>query len=164
LEVLIDNAQKWAEQGWGGYVLPGIFQGTIATFAAITPKLTLEEAKVSMQPLVDFAQSLTNLTITLQVDITTLPNGYHDFLQTPDADTVGGFTGFDYSLSSRLVPKAANSAAKATLHEALMELTTNGKPNPLVPFYILMVPPVARVLPKSDLPGGPGYSSLSPAW
>lgn len=119
-----------------------------------------------MQPVVDFATSLTATNIPLQVNITTLPNGYYDFLQTPTADVVGGFDGLSYALVSRLVPQSsfASNSSKAQLLSTLMQLVLNRQPNPAVPFYILMVTPWAYQLPTTDLAGGPGAPSVTPAW
>lgn len=166
ISVLMDNAEKWTAEGWGGYVLPSLLSGTISTFSAITPRLTLDEAKASMQPLVDFASSISNLSASLQVNITTLPNGFYDFLQTPTADSVGGFTGLGYALASRMIPRAhfQTADAKQQLLGVFKQLIDNKQPNPAVPFYVLLVTPAAYKLPDSDLPGGPGYSSVTPAW
>lgn len=162
----MDNAPRWASEGWGGYILPGLLDGTIGTFTAITPKLTLAQAKSSMQPLTDFAENVLGGNVPVNINITTLPQGYWDFLQTPDADTVGGFTGLGYALGSRLMPKTlfeSNSSKEAFL-STLLEIQAIGKPNPVVPFYILMVTPADYTLPSTDLPGGPGYASVTPAW
>ncbi|KAB8748979.1 hypothetical protein FH972_026530 [Carpinus fangiana] len=166
LQLLLDNAEKWADEGWGGYILPGLLSGTLSTFAAITPSLTLEEAKASMKPIVDFATSLGNINVPLTVNITTLPHGFYDFLQTPDAQTVGGFTGLNYALVSRLVPRAnfKTPARRQELLNVLNEMNKNKLPNPVVPFYILMTTPAAYKLPASDELGGPGEASVTPAW
>ena len=171
-KVLIDNAQALSADGWGAYILPGALQGTVASFGGITPKLqTVQAAQKSLAPIIKFAQSLPNLNIPLQVNITTLPHGYYDFLQTDTASTVGGFTGLSYSLVSRLVPRSnfASSSSRAELLSVMNKIGQSKSADPnfissLVPFYILMVTPANVMLPASDQPGGLGYASVTPAW
>ena len=171
-KILIDNAEAWAADGWGAYILPGAVEGTVASFGGITPKLkSKQEAEKSLAPLINFAKSITNLTIPLQVNITTIPHGYYDFLQTDTANTVGGFTGLSYALVSRLVPRAnfQTNESRAELLSTLNQINRNKLANTnfissLVPFYILMVPPYNFELEREDMPGGPGYASVTPAW
>ncbi|KAM3424086.1 hypothetical protein BST61_g11364 [Cercospora zeina] len=153
-KILLDNAEKRAAEGWGGYVLPGALQGTAATMNILTPKLTLAEAKDSMQPVVDFALSLGNIPV--MINITTLPNGYHDYIQQPMSEIIGGFLGTGATLVSRLVPREnfQTEASKQQLVETFRTLNKNLQPNPGVPFYVLFVPPSAYELPSTDLPGG----------
>jgi hypothetical protein len=49
--ILADNGLKWADEGWGGYSKSGVA-------ILINPKLTKEEAAVSMAPLIAFGQRL----------------------------------------------------------------------------------------------------------
>jgi hypothetical protein len=49
--ILTDNGLKWANEGWGGSSISGLA-------ILINPKLTKEEAAVSMEPLIAFGQRL----------------------------------------------------------------------------------------------------------
>lgn len=49
--ILVDNAIKWADEGWGGFV-----NGQSAIY--INPKLSKEEAAKSMAPLTNFGKKL----------------------------------------------------------------------------------------------------------
>lgn len=49
--ILVDNAIKWADEGWGGFV-----NGQSAIY--INPKLSKEEAAKSMAPLTTFGKKL----------------------------------------------------------------------------------------------------------
>lgn len=152
--LLVDNGVKWAEDGWGGYM--SSMGDSTSLMLAITPKLTLEEAKLSMKPLIDFAQPLNNGSLRFGIDVTTVDN-YWEFLQTPAIQYIGGLIdGVSVAQSSRLVPHEnfATEEKRQELTEVLSEM----------PYGINMVGPYAFDLPESDQTGGPGESSVTPAW
>lgn len=71
LTILIQNADKWADEGWGGYIEPGAMTTQASGFILVTPKLNLSAATASMQPISDFAQSLVDLNVGLDHSVTT---------------------------------------------------------------------------------------------
>lgn len=152
--VLVENGVKWARDGWGGYV--SSMGDSTSLLMAITPKLSLEEAKLSMKPMIDFAQPLNNGSLLFGIDVMTVDN-YWEFLQTPAIQYVGGLIdGLSVAQSSRLVPyeNFATEAKRQELTDVLSEM----------PYGINMVGPFAFDLPKSDQPGGPAEASVTPAW
>lgn len=166
LDVMVKNAAQWARDGWGGYVGPDYAGGHALQVSLVTPKLTLDEAKASMKPLTDFAQGLRDLRITVSSNITTLQSGYHEFINTPFVKAFNVLNNVGVSLVSRLIPKTqfADAKTQADLTSALGQIVAGGKPNALIPFYVLFVPPSSFDLPDSDKAGGPGAASVTPAW
>ena len=152
--LVVDNGVKWAEDGWGGYM--SSLGDSTSLMLAITPKLTHEEAKLSMKPLTDFAQPRNNGSLRFGVDVTTVDN-YWEFLQSPAIQYIGGLIdGISVAQSSRLVLKE-NFETEAKRQELTDVLSK-------IPFGINMVAPHGYELPESDQPGGPGEASVTPAW
>lgn len=152
--LLVDNGVKWGEDGWGGYV--SSLGDSTSLLLAVTPKLTYEEAKLSMKPLTDFAHPRNNGSLRFGVDVTTVEN-YWEFLQNPAIQFIGGLIdGISVAQSSRLVLKE-NFITKYKRQE-LTDVLSN------IPFGINMVAPYGYKLPESDQPGGPGEASVTPAW
>lgn len=152
--LVVDNGVKWAEDGWGGYM--SSLGDSTSLMLAVTPKLTHEEAKLSMKPLTDFAQPRNNGSLRFGVNVTTVEN-YWEFLQSPAMQFIGGLIdGISVAQSSRLVLKE-NFGTEAKRQE-LTDVLSN------MPFGINMVAPHGYELPESDQPGGPGEASVTPAW
>ncbi|OAX79350.1 hypothetical protein ACJ72_06331 [Emergomyces africanus] len=151
--ILVENGVKWAQDGWGGYVA-GLGDGS-SIMLAITPKLTLEKAKLSMKPLIDFAHPL-NDGIRYGVEVTTVKN-YWEFLQTPAMQYIGALVnGISIAQASRLVTDKSfkNKGKRKELTEVLSNMR----------YGLNMVTPYAFNLPETDKPGGPGEASVTPAW
>lgn len=152
--LVVDNGVKWAEDGWGGY-MSSLGEST-SLMLAVTPKLTHEEAKLSMKPLIDFARPRNNGTLRFGVDVTTVEN-YWEFLQSPAIQFIGGLIdGISVAQSSRLVLK--ENFETESKRQELTDVLSN------MPFGINMVAPLGYELPESDQPGGPGEASVTPAW
>jgi hypothetical protein len=152
--ILVDNGVKWAQEGWGGY-LSSLGKSTSLAMA-ITPNLSLDEAKQSMKPLIDFAMPRNNGSLRFGVDVYSVDN-YWDFLHTPAIQYIGGLIdGISVAQASRLVPRE-NFETEEKRHELVDTLSS-------MPYGINMVPPVAYDLPESDQQGGPGEASVTPAW
>jgi hypothetical protein len=62
--ILADNALKWADEGWGGF-------STSQVVILINPKLSSQEARESLAPLIDFGRSLP--ADEVELDITEFP-------------------------------------------------------------------------------------------
>lgn len=152
--LLVDNGVKWAEDGWGGYV--SSLGDSTGLLLAVTPKLTHEEARLSMKPLTDFAIPRNNGSLRFGVDVTTVEN-YWEFLQSPAMKFIGGLIdGISVAQSSRLVLK--ENFRTGHKRQELTDVLSN------MPFGINMVTPYGYELPDSDQAGGPGEASVTPAW
>ncbi|OJD14025.1 hypothetical protein AJ78_05596 [Emergomyces pasteurianus Ep9510] len=152
--ILVENGVKWAEDGWGGYVA-GLGDGS-SIMLAITPKLSLDAAKLSMKELIDFANPLNDGTLRYGVNVTTVEN-YWEFLKTPAMQYIGALVnGISIAQASRLVTDK-NFKNKGKRRE-LTEVLSNMR------YGLNMVTPYAFDLPESDQPGGPGEASVTPAW
>ncbi|KAL7945855.1 hypothetical protein V8C42DRAFT_321755 [Trichoderma barbatum] len=158
-EVLVDNALRWAEEGWGGLygVTDIVAGGTALLFLGYNANLNLDEAKASLKPLTDYLKSLPNSGSLVSI-IKTQPN---QLAAQNDAALMAILlpeAGVSLTRSSRLVPKKnfQTAAGRKAVVDAL-EKNTFG-------WGAIMGAPTNYTLPKSDLPGGPGEASVSPAW
>lgn len=160
VDMLLNVGLQWAKDGWGGYVVPGVvpplnFFGAIM----ITPKLTYNEAVASVQPAIDFANSIGNLSVKLDTKITTLEGSYWEFYNSDAAQLLASVgVGTSSAYASRLIPKSLVEE-KTTLAKTFKQMNKAG-----TPFGLLLVTPSAYDLPESDRPGGPGEASVTPAW
>lgn len=152
--LLVENSVKWVEDGWGAYMNP--FDAESSFVLAVNPKLTLEEAKKSLKPLIDFALPRNDGSLPYGVEVTTVDN-YWEYLQLPVVKYVSGqVDGLSIIQSSRLVPVEhfETEAKRTELIDVLSEMS----------YGALMVTPYGYDLPESDQPGGPGEASVTPAW
>lgn len=161
---MIENAEQWAADGWGGYIGPDFLKGGIVEVSLVTPKLTLDEAKASMEPLTN----LSNLPGTaMSVNITTLNEGYRDYMDTTFIKAFTVLNNVGLAPASRLIPREFFQTAdkQGTLLDALTGIIEAGEPNSIVPYFVLLVPPASYSLPDTDIPpNGPGAASVTPAW
>lgn len=81
LTLVIEYAPQWADEGWGGYIIPGAMTTQASGFIMMTPKLNLSAATTSMQPILDFATSLGNLNVGLDYGVITEPSYYSTYQQ-----------------------------------------------------------------------------------
>ncbi|KAK5995931.1 FAD-linked oxidoreductase OXR2-like protein [Cladobotryum mycophilum] len=155
-EILVANAEKWSDEGWGGlYGVGGIAAGSAARFLGFNANLNIEQAQASLKPVIDYFKSFTS-NATLVIDIRTLPN-QHAAQNDP---VLLGFlspeAGVSLTRSSRLVPRRNFQGAEAQ-KQIVDILMTNG-------WAAVIASPTNHTLPESDKPGGPGEASITPAW
>jgi hypothetical protein len=138
----------------------------------MTPKLTLDEAQASMKPLTDFAigKNLTSMSASLPLatNVSTIPGFYSFFTGSGRALHAANGAGAGAALSSRLVPskyfEPDNQAATTNvLYNILLDAGTLNT-DPILPLFICITGPSSYTVPESDQPGGPGASSVTPAW
>lgn len=168
IKVLVENANKWASEGWGGYAIPAVDTNLLSAMTFATPKLTLEEAKASMKPITDFLASLENLSIPFTSEIKTVED-YHEFFLNDGSGILDNLNGGGNAISSRLVPSNLfdGPANQTALVDALYSLVTAGQSGstfPILPLFICITAPSLYQLPPSDQPGSPGASAVTPAW
>ncbi|KAL4801828.1 hypothetical protein BDV18DRAFT_70148 [Aspergillus unguis] len=163
MKILVDNGEKWASEGWGGYIYTlsvgtGVFIGT--------GLLSHEEAKKSMKPLTEFAL-LFNLGIVNIETTDVYLDGLQDFL---NLEQFGISPGSAWALSSRIVKKDSFSEDKKGNLTSILTDFLNVQQKPLegsiqILVLCLTVPTVySQSMPESDLPGGPGHSAIPPYW
>jgi hypothetical protein len=160
-DIFIENTPLWVSQGWGGYMAP---EGPALFMYLITPKLTLDEAKDSMKPVTDFLTSIGNGSLPLSLEIKTVAS-YYEFYEDIISQIIGSMNGNGVVMSSRLIPKTLfEPAEQSKLSSALQQSVDGILTNHTYPYGVLLVPPSNYSLPESDQPGGPGASSITPAW
>lgn len=164
MDILVGNAEKWAEEGWGGYIT--ILSVGTGVFIA-TPLLTHEEAEQSMKPLAEFATTF-NLGIVKVQSTESFREGLDPFVQIQE---FGIFPGSAWALSSRIVKRESFVQDKQEELSDILSDFLNAQQNPLEPSLQILVlcltmPTVysKKSMPESDLPGGPGHASISPHW
>jgi hypothetical protein len=153
-EVLVENAERWADDGWGGVV--GVFDDDLAIFQGFSPSLSLEEAKESLKPLSDYFESVSTPSnpFTPRFEIV----GSHWELQNhPDlVGFVAANAGMSKAMASRLILRD-NVRTQEKREELVDVLVLKG-------WSALLAAPTAFKLPESDLPGGPGQAAVTPVW
>ncbi|KAL5334483.1 hypothetical protein BJX70DRAFT_405421 [Aspergillus crustosus] len=174
ISITVANADKWAAEGWGGYIVPGALDVGISLFVMTTSVLDQSNAERSMKPITDFARSL-GARATANISIT---NTYfellHDLLAIgPLAASVDGS---GLAMSSRIIPQenflgAANQTTLSSLIHDILIATQNDPyilnlAPAMAPMFIAAVAPAvySQNLAETDQPGGPGASSVTPAW
>lgn len=135
---------------------------------AITPKLTLDQAKESMKPITDFIANMSSTSIALTNNIGTVQD-FYEFFGSPTAGGLQNVNGIGYALSSRIVPSknfdgAANQQATTDAMWHLVESAQNDSTLPILPLFICITAPSNYALPSSDQVGGPGAAAVTPAW
>ncbi|THH16525.1 hypothetical protein EW146_g4120 [Bondarzewia mesenterica] len=143
--ILVDNAEKWANEGWGGFVA-----GQSVIY--ITPTLDKNQAAESMKPVIDFGEKvMQDGVVGAQLLALEFPSWYtffDTFASTDSADV-----GVELALASRLIPSAnfSNSTSRSELLTALL------KAHEISPGLRFLVSPPTSY--KGD-----GMTSVTEAW
>lgn len=160
ITILVANANKWASEGWGGYLFPAAESPLLSIVVLMTPHLTTTEATKSMQPLSDFGKQFGNVNITGGVK---QYNSFYDVYEAALANGLQNSNGGGIALASRLVPTAnfegaENQAALTTqlTNIALSKSTTGAFET--IPLFICVT------TPNKDFVSDDGTSSVTPAW
>ncbi|KAK3660886.1 hypothetical protein LTR56_000644 [Elasticomyces elasticus] len=122
IAISVQNADKWATEGWGGYIAPGA-QGKVASgMILMTPKLSHDEAVASMKPMTDYIASLGNVPINNEVDES--PSFYQAYQKyiLPNEEVVG----LGLAIGSRLIPRdiLQTDSGKQTVIDALQKIAS----------------------------------------
>ncbi|RDW84128.1 uncharacterized protein DSM5745_04454 [Aspergillus mulundensis] len=163
MEVLVENAEKWAGEGWGGYInafplFTNLFLGTAL--------LDHGEAKESMKPLSDFA-TLFNLGIVSIKSTDSFKEGLDGFVAI---ENLGIAPGSAWALSSRILRKESFAEEKQANLSSILTDFLQSTQRPLEPSTQILVlcltmPTLySENMPESDKEDGPGYASISPHW
>ncbi|RDW93782.1 uncharacterized protein DSM5745_01104 [Aspergillus mulundensis] len=173
LSITVANANKWASEGWGGYIQLGPLGMGVSTFFMSTSLLDQSAAEDSMKPVTDFATSLGSLASASVTRFDT----YYEVIQAligPE-ESSGLSGGGPMAISSRIVPQesfegTANQEKLTSILNGILLASQSDDHNasvvPSAPLFICVTAPTiySQNLPESDQPGGPGASSVTPAW
>lgn len=151
-----------SSEGFGGYFLPGAAAPLVAL---MSPLMSQAETNATLKPLIDFATRQENLSVLSTVISATYHEIYADYFRVALEDS-GGVAA---AQSTRLVPMhnfvgEANQTKLVDVLAEILDSSTTTSKVPIQPVFINIVGPVAYDIPASDLPGGPGYASVTPAW
>ena len=103
ISILTQNANKWADEGWGGYISLGSENPLLTGLILFNPKLSNADATASMQQVLAFANSPAS-ALTLVAVVTTSNSfyqAYTAFIQ-PNEEKVG----VGVAIASRLIPRS----------------------------------------------------------
>ncbi|KAI6927565.1 hypothetical protein KC355_g16658, partial [Hortaea werneckii] len=164
-----EHGEKWATEGWGGYIAPGAMSQLSSGLILVTPKLTNEEAKESMKPLTDYASSLGNLAINNEINTAhSWFEAFNDYILPNDEEV-----GLGVALGSRLIPKDVFTSddGRQSLINALTEISDKVTPlsltsNQLDPRALTYGPPLQILVtaPSSYPDNDTVPASITPAW
>ncbi|KAL4979770.1 hypothetical protein BDW66DRAFT_157213 [Aspergillus desertorum] len=172
ISIAVANADRWAREGWGGYIQLGPLGAGVSTFFMSTSLLNQSAAEASMKPVTDFANSLG----TLATGSVTLFDTYYQVLQAliGNEESTGLSEGGPMAVSSRIVPRKSfqGTANQNKLTSILTDILEDSQSDyhspisPVAPLFICVTAPTtySQNLPESDQPGGPGAASVTPAW
>ncbi|KAJ8613319.1 hypothetical protein MRB53_037006 [Persea americana] len=155
-----------SQQGFGGYLYPTGTPGVgFPSIALVTPQLSLADTIAALKPITDFLARPGVVTISANISTQT----FYQYFNTALRGGYSNTEGLGIAISSRLIPMQhfANATSQSALVTALQDVIRTNAVNSLdrmSPLAILFVGPVSYALPASDLPGGPGASSATPAW
>ncbi|KAL4904092.1 hypothetical protein BDW74DRAFT_185763 [Aspergillus multicolor] len=163
MEILVENALRWADEGWGGYInafplFTNLFLGTAL--------LDHEAATVSMKPLIDFA-TLFNIGILEVKSTESFKEGLDGFVAIEE---LGIAPGSAWALSSRILRNESFVLEKRAQLSSLLTDFLQTTQDPLEPSTQILVlcltmPTIySRDISDSDRKDGPGYASISPHW
>ncbi|KAL3438151.1 hypothetical protein BDV09DRAFT_206043 [Aspergillus tetrazonus] len=167
ISILVENADKWASEGWGGYVVMPV--GATSTISLGTSLLNFSDAEASLQPLIDLANRETDAGRVGNASIATAD--YHDVLQGTIAATEDQILPSSaWTIATRLIPREHFVGDnQQQLSSALHDIFTAAKGQLLPAQSTLMMYATtpylySQTMPEADKAGGPGESSVSPAW
>ncbi|KAI5367630.1 putative berberine/berberine, FAD-binding domain, PCMH-type, FAD-binding, type PCMH, subdomain 2 [Septoria linicola] len=166
IEICTELGDRWADDGWGGYIAPGALSSLVSGMIMMTPKLTHEQAVASMKPLTDYVASLG--VVPLDNSINTEPSFYTAYQKYigPNQEKVG----VGIAMGSKFVNRGMlkTSAGQKTIADAIeksakMVVPIAGRSGVDfrsltygAPFQILVTAPSSY---ETD-----GSSSVTPAW
>ncbi|KAL2842591.1 FAD-binding domain-containing protein [Aspergillus pseudodeflectus] len=171
ISIIVANADRWASEGWGGYIQPGLIGKGVSSFFMATSLLNQTAAEISMKPMTDFAHHQGTLAIANITSTSTYFEIMNALVGTGAAESLG--SGGATAMSSRIIPQKyfRGPTNQQKLSSILLDILTaaqadSGLLPAVAPLFICVTAPTiySRSLPESDLPNGPGASSVTPAW
>ena len=166
LAALVAGADRWASEGWGGYVLPAGGRAEQSSRVVMaTALLDHEAAGESIKPLMMLADEVGGAG---EAKLTSVSGFYEVVKGILDSELLERSVSSGMAMSSRIIPREVflGEDQKRRLSSMLSDIRSAGQSNDASQMLILMTAPTvySRSLPASDEPDGPGASSVTPAW
>lgn len=165
VKLCTENGDKWAGEGWGGYIAPGA-QGVLASgMILMTPKLNHEQAVASMKPITDYVASLGQVPLNNEVNSeTSFYQAYQKYI-SPNQEKVG----LGVAIGSRLIPRsmlktASGQESVAAAIEKALAMVVPPNADQLDPRALTYGPPFQILVTTPSSFKTDGTSSLTPAW
>ncbi|PYH88394.1 FAD-binding domain-containing protein [Aspergillus ellipticus CBS 707.79] len=166
LDILVSNADKWASEGWGGYISPGLLGSQVSNLLLGTSMLNQSAAEASMKPVLDFARQQGTIGIANVTTISTYGALIKAIAGAAEMQPLASM-----AMSSRIIRRESflGEANQQKLSSILNDILTTSQKSLLPdisPLFISVTSPTvySKTMPKSDQPGGPGAASVTPAW
>ncbi|RAL15380.1 FAD-binding domain-containing protein [Aspergillus homomorphus CBS 101889] len=165
--LFIEHAERWAAEGWGGFLIPGVTEYTIVMATAL---LNYSDAMASVQPVLDLAREMKAKAPATTATLNRV-DGFLEFLGPVSSSPLLLTSEVSTAVSSRIIPRTAfqNATSRAQLTDLIYELLISNDTLPTPPSLrveILLVAPAlySQTLAAEDQASGPGASSVTPAW
>ncbi|KAK8186483.1 hypothetical protein BC567DRAFT_253939 [Phyllosticta citribraziliensis] len=166
LQLIAENANQWADGGWGGYITPGVAGDSASALTLLTPKLDHTAAVQDMKPVLDFAATPGVKPVVMSINTAnTYWEAYSKYLGYGEGEKVGLPT----AVGSRLIPRVTfeDKSKRDALVDLLEDLVRkfnapSGDPNAAA--YGARIQIFAVAPSNYKLPGGRDTSSVTPAW
>lgn len=110
ISILTENANKWADDGWGGYINFGVQSRYLIEFVLFTPILSYNDSLASLNPVLSFINTANGTVLAANVTTTgSFWDTYQSFIGSTESVAVGG------SLASRLIPRSVLDSSVSIL-------------------------------------------------
>ncbi|KAL4874763.1 hypothetical protein BJY04DRAFT_233302 [Aspergillus karnatakaensis] len=174
ISIIVANADKWATEGWGGYIQIGLLDVGATSFFMATSMLNQSAAEASMKPVTNFALRVGKPALA-GINST---KSYFEVLNLliGDGSAQASGDGEGMAMSSRIITReyfegAMNQKNLSSILHNILVASQNDTHNlnldpPMAPLYICVTAPTvySQNLPESDKSGEPGAPSVTPAW
>ncbi|PKY04641.1 FAD-binding domain-containing protein [Aspergillus campestris IBT 28561] len=165
LAAVVASADRWASEGWGGYILPGGRTEQPSTMVMATALLDHAAAGESVQSLMTLTEEAG---MAREANLTSVSGFYEVAKGILDGKLLERSVSSGTVMSSRIIPREAflGEDKQTRLTSILNDIRLAGQRNDASQMLILMTAPTvySQNLPASDEPDGPGASSVTPAW
>ncbi|KAI4160357.1 MAG: hypothetical protein LQ342_005768 [Letrouitia transgressa] len=153
LKLLVANANQWHKEGWGGYAYPRrpAKPSEPIPVILINPRLNATEVRVSLAPLIKFANSLHARTII------ETRGSFYDVYELDIKGRQNDYGNSGLSMASRLIPSENFDGPEnqGKLVDALIDAASDREGYQMM-LMLLLVTPNATIVDEN--------SSVTPAW
>ncbi|PLN78528.1 FAD-binding domain-containing protein [Aspergillus taichungensis] len=167
LAALVAGADRWASEGWGGYIMPAGQARQSSSIVMATALLDHEAAGESIKSLMTLADEAG---MADKAKLTSVSGFYKVLRGILDDNVLERSVISGVAMSSRILPREVflEEDKQKRMSSTLNDIRLAGQSDDRYAsqMIILMTAPTvySRNLPASDEPDGPGASSVTPAW
>jgi FAD/FMN-containing dehydrogenase len=171
IQTMVNNAERWAHEGWGGFFQPGMYKSQPIIVIMATSMLDHLQARASMKPILEFAHQFGAST---SLNMTTFPTfgKFMENISKLDSMSLNNDQ-IPVSMSSRIIPRhnfqerSGRDKLTRALNDIMLTSESNINSSASIPAVLVCLTTpfkYSKHLPELDQKGRPGYSSVTPAW